>query len=93
MSKKYAILLVLVISLFTLTGCVQQLRYKMKKVQSDVFGLERVVTVYSIDGKPIKTIHGKFKILYPASNRMEFVKHDGKKITVSGFYSAVIEEK
>ena len=93
MYKKYLLLVVLVASTFTLTGCIQKFRYKIKEVQSNVFGLSRQVTVYSLDGKPFKVIDGRFKVLYPASNRMEFIKDDGKKITVTGYYSAVIEEK
>jgi len=91
--KKAALLLALVFSAAVLSGCVQQFRYKVKEIQSDVFGLNREVNVYSLDGKLVKTINGKFKVLYPSNTRLEFVKEDGKKITVTGFYSAVIEEK
>jgi outer membrane lipoprotein-sorting protein len=91
--KKIILITALIFTTVTLSGCIQQFRYKIKEVQSDVFGLSREVTIYSLDGKPFKTINGKFKILYPSNNRMEFVKEDGRKITVAGYYSAVIEEK
>jgi len=90
--KKLAILSLVLITV-SLSGCVQQFRYKIKELQSDVFGLNRDVTLYSLDGKPFKSINGKFKIVYPSANRMEFIKQDGRKITVSGYYSAVVEEK
>lgn len=91
--KKILLLLTLIFAMTSLTGCVQEFRYKIKKVQSDVFGLNREVTLYSLEGKPFRTISGKFKILYPTPNRMEFIKEDGRKITVNGYFSAVIEEK
>lgn len=93
MNKKALVLFTALIAMITLSGCLQQVRYKVKEVQSDVFGLRRVVTVYSLDGKPIKTIDGKFKIVYPANNRMEFINEDGKKTTVAGLYTTIIEEK
>jgi outer membrane lipoprotein-sorting protein len=93
MPRKFFLLSLIATFLVTSSGCVQQLRYNIKQVQSDVFGLNREVVIYSIDGKPIKTIDGKFKVLYPSGNRMEFVKEDGKKITVSGLYTSIIEEK
>lgn len=93
MNKKALVLFTALIAMITLSGCLQQVRYKVKEVQSDVFGLRRAVTVYSLDGKPIKTIDGKFKIVYPANNRMEFINEDGRKTTVAGLYTTIIEEK
>jgi len=93
MKRKIFLLPLIATFLLTSSGCVQQLRYNIKQVQSDVFGLRREVVIYSIDGKPLKTIDGKFKVVYPANNRMEFIKEDGKKITVSGLYTSIIEEK
>jgi len=93
MQKKFFILILSFICIFALTGCVQQFKYNMKEIQSNVFGLNREVTIYSLDGKPIKTISGKFKILYPDNNRMEFIKEDGRKDSISGYYTAIVEEK
>ena len=92
MNKKIIVLTLSLFFLFPLTGCIQQVKYNLKKAQSDILGLNREVTIYSLDAKPIRTIKGKFKILYPTSNRMEFIKEDGRKITVTGYYSAIIEE-
>lgn len=93
MKRKALITLGILLPIIGLTGCIQQVRYNVKQVQSDIFGLNREVTIYSIDGKPIKTIDGKFRIIYPSSNRMEFIKQDGRKTTVSGVYTAITEEK
>jgi len=61
---------------------------KIRKFESSLIGLKRIVTLYDMNGDPIKQWEGRFKIV-DREGICTFI-HQGKVIKISGTYS--IEE-
>jgi hypothetical protein len=69
-------------------GCTERQRQDISHFKSDLIGLNRTITLYSADGKPIKEWKGRFKVEVQGGTA-RFL-HDGKAVIISGTY--VIEE-
>jgi hypothetical protein len=61
---------------------------RISHVESRAIGLDRTITLYSNDGKPIKTWKGRVQVELEGG-AARFILH-GKAVTISGTY--VIEE-
>jgi len=61
---------------------------KVRKFESSIVGLKRVVTLYDMNGDTIRKWEGRFKVM-EKEGICTFI-HDGKVIKISGTYS--IEE-
>lgn len=61
---------------------------RISHVKSETIGLDRTITLYSYDGKPIRTWKGRVQVEI-AGGAARFVI-DGKAVIISGTY--VIEE-
>ena len=74
--------LILPFFLFFLLGCESGKR-KIKDISSNLTGgLNRICTVYSLEGSKIKSYEGKFDLKF-GDNRMFFDK-DGKRTVIIG---------
>lgn len=79
-----AVVVFVLISLYVMFGT-QSGQRAIKDFQSDwTGGINRVVTVYDVNGNVIKTYEGKFDIEYD-SDRIKFDDEDGKRHII--FYS------
>ena len=83
---KKAFKVVAVIGLFaailSMCGCASLNRFS-KSIKSDIGnGLNRTVTVYDYNGKPIKTWSGKFDI--NEDDKETYFDIDGKRVIVQG---------
>lgn len=67
-------------------GCQNQVSY----FKSGIFGLNRVVTLYGVDGHVIKTWSGNFNV-EDQGGTIRFLDERGKAITISGTFT--IEEQ
>jgi uncharacterized lipoprotein YehR (DUF1307 family) len=85
--KKILIILLAMLVLI-LVGC-EALNNQVKSIESDVRGLDRVVTLYANDGSVIKRYEGKFTI--KTEDGVLIFTHDGKRIILNGTY--IVEEK
>lgn len=73
------------------TGCTGSQQRKIKNIESNwTGGLDRTVTVYDYNGKPIKSWSGKIDIA-KSENETDFIVND-KRIIVHGGIT-IIEEK
>ena len=72
-----------------LIGCAS-LQKSCRHTQSNIVGLNRVVTLYDTNGKIIKTWEGKFKVEI-SGGTASFIDENNKEVKISGTY--VIEEK
>ncbi len=79
---------VLVVS-FGVTGCTERQRKQIKHFKSDIIGLKRRVTLYDMNGHPIRTWEGRFKIEI-MGGYLSFIDDNGKDVKVSG--TVVVEE-
>lgn len=89
MRIKMGLLLILAMLLLT-GGCTERQRQDISHWKSDLVGLDRVVTLYSVNGQPIKTWKGRFKVEVTGSTA-RFLNDDGKAVIISGTF--LIEEK
>ena len=53
-------------------------------MKSSVIGLNREITIYSYDGKPIKSYHTRSTIERPGDGTQTFFKNNGKRVDVVG---------
>lgn len=72
-----------------LTSCAS-LQKSCRHTQSNIVGLNRIVTLYDVNGKIIKTWEGKFKVEI-SGGTASFIDENNKEVKISGTY--VIEEK
>ncbi len=72
-----------------MTGCTERQRKQIKHFKSDIIGLKRRVTLYDMNGRPIRTWEGRFKIEI-VGNYLSFIDDNGKDVKVSG--TVVVEE-
>ena len=88
--KKY-MLGALIVSVFLMAGCTGTQERGLKNIKSNwTGGLNRTITVYDYNGKPIKTWEGKIDIS-DAKDETDFIV-DGKRIIIHGGIT-IIEEK
>ena len=83
------VLIILVCFAFLFISC-ERLKKRVKHVKSEYVGLERIVTLYSYDGKVIKQWEGKFMVEIEGG-LIAFIDDDGKEIKVMGVFT--VEEK
>ena len=90
---KIVIGLVVFISLALLLGwgiqSCQSGKLWIKDVQSGIGGIQRVVTLYDLNGKPIKTWKGNLNIRTEGGSA-DWINPDGTRTIISGWF--VIEE-
>jgi hypothetical protein len=72
-----------------MSGCTEKQRQDISHWKSDLIGLDRKITLYNCDGKPIKQWEGRYKVEV-AGNTARFI-HDGDAVIISGTF--VIEEQ
>ncbi len=70
-------------------GCTEKQRKELKHLKSDIIGLKRRVTLYSEDGRVIKSWEGRFKIEIQGCF-ISFIDDQGKEVKISG--TIVVEE-
>ena len=88
--KKY-MMGALLVSVLLISGCTGTQERGLKNIKSNwTGGLNRTITVYDYNGKPIKTWEGKIDIS-DAKDETDFIV-DGKRIIIHGGIT-VIEEK
>lgn len=88
--KKY-MLGALMVSVLLMSGCTGTQERGLKNIKSNwTGGLNRTITVYDYNGKPIKTWEGKIDIS-DAKDETDFIV-DGKRIIIHGGIT-IIEEK
>jgi hypothetical protein len=72
------------------TGCAATMTNVSKGFEVEVNGgLQRRITFYSLDGKPIRVWEGKIIVNQSENNETEFIIN-GKKISINGMFT--IEE-
>ena len=88
--KKYLVC-ALAVSALLFSGCTGTQERGLKNIKSNwTGGLNRTITVYDYNGKPIKTWEGKIDIS-DAKDETDFIV-DGKRIIIHGGIT-IIEEK
>jgi hypothetical protein len=87
--KKPLLILTLFLMTFLIASCTERQRQDYSHWKSDLIGLKRTITLYSVDGKPIKTWSGRYKVEVD-SGVARFI-HDGKAIYISGTF--IVEEE
>ena len=88
MKIKLAVLLMLAAFLLV-SGCTERQRQGISHWKSDLIGLKRTITLYAVNGQPIKSWKGRYKVEI-TGGAARFL-HDGKAITISGTY--IVEEE
>lgn len=83
------IALILLTAVIFCTGCTEKQRQDISHWKSDLIGLKRKITLYSDDGKPIKTWEGRYKVEISGC-AVRFI-HDGRAVILSGTY--IVEEQ
>lgn len=93
MNKYVKVLVIGVLSLFMFTGCASW-NSNIKDFQSEFGnGLDRIVKVYSVDGKLLETYEGRIDIEYD-DNRVMFQINGGDRIAIyTQTATVVVEEK
>ncbi|MBI5248585.1 MAG: hypothetical protein HY912_03750 [Desulfomonile tiedjei] len=87
---KRLFLTVLILAMTSLiASCTESQRQGYSHWKSDLIGLKRTITLYSADGKAIKTWSGRYKV--EVENGTARFMHDGKAIYISGTF--IIEEE
>ena len=83
-------IVLLVVTLMLLAGC-ESFKRDMKGISSEFGGLNRVVSVYTYDGKLLRTYKGTLDIEFGEGGKVKF-DLDGKRYII---YNAVVivEEK
>ena len=92
--KKGLMIIVLVVgTLFATTGCASINKWS-KDLESEYGnGLNRIVKVYSMDGKLLETYEGKINIEYD-DNRVIFQVNGGNRIAIyTKTATVIVEEK
>ena len=92
--KKGLMIIVLVVgTLFATTGCASVNKWS-KDLESEYGnGLNRIVKVYSMDGKLLETYEGKINIEYD-DNRVIFQVNGGNRIAIyTKTATVIVEEK
>lgn len=99
MKKKFAMLMVTVLLVGTMTGCGASWDRAVKDVKSEFDGgLDRTITLVDTNGDVVKTYEGKFDIESGegagAAPKIKFEK-DGQRIIIYdlGATTAIVEEK
>ena len=69
----------------TLGGC-KMIGQKAKSFKTSTIGAHRIVTLYAVDGTPIKSWEGRYQ-LKVEGGAARFI-HEGKVITISGTWLA-----
>lgn len=82
--KKY----ILIILAFGMFGCTASQRTELKHFQSNLFGLEREITLYSNNGQVIQKWQTKSKV-ENFGGSISFLDFNGKSIGVSGTYTVI----
>lgn len=93
MKKKLMIMILVVGTLFATTGCATFKKWG-KNIESEFGnGLNRIVKVYSVDGKLLETYEGKIDIDYN-DNRVIFQVNGGNRIAIyTKTATVIVEEK
>ena len=81
---KKLILILLGATLLMCAGCTQKQRQDLSHWKSDLIGIKRTITLYSDNGKPIKSWTGRYKV--EVSGCTARFLHDGKAIIISGTF-------
>ena len=90
MKKKIVAIILSLTMMFSLAGCASWQRF-VKDVKSDVSnGLQRTVTVYTADGRVLKTYEGKIDLETTEGGIVKF-DLNGKRIMYYNCYVEVIE--
>ncbi len=82
-----SIFVIAILGLYTYLS-LPTVQQKISHAKSEAIGLDRTITLYSNDGKPIKTWKGRLQVELEGG-AARFVVH-GKAVIISGTY--VIEE-
>lgn len=82
-------LVAIALGLLTLPGCTAGCQNHIKHMKSDVFGLDRTITVYDANGKAIKKWKTTAK-LEKDGGFASFLDANGKLVQVSG--TVIVEE-
>ena len=91
MKRKIAAIILSLTMMFSLAGCASWQRW-VKDVKSDVGnGLQRTVTVYTADGRVLKTYEGKIDLEATEGGIVKF-DLNGKRIMYYNCYVEVIED-
>ena len=92
MKNKIKLIAICLMSIFLFTGCASLNKWS-KNWESELGnGLNRVVKVYSIDGKLLETYEGKIDIDYE-DNRVLFQIDGGNRIAIYGETAIVVVEE
>lgn len=90
LKNKLIAIIILIAMVTSLTGCASWQRF-VKDVKSDVGnGLQRTVTVYTADGRVLKTYEGKIDLETTEGGIVKF-DLNGKRIMYYNCYVEVIE--
>lgn len=87
MARRLACLFVL-LAVIAVSSCTERQRHQISHWKSDLIGLDRTVTLYDMNGKPIKSWKGRYKV--EVNGGIARFIHDGKAVIISGTY--IIEE-
>lgn len=82
--RKVAAILMVVAGV-SLSGC-KLIGQKAKSIKTSTIGANRIVTLYAVDGTPIKVWEGRYQ-LKVEGGVARFI-HEGKVVTISGTWSA-----
>ena len=84
-----AILTIVILMAAVFSGCTENSQKEWKHRQSDLVGLNRIVTLYDGQGRVIKQWEGRFKVEIDGTTASFIV--NGKEVKISGTF--IIEEK
>ena len=86
---KYFIVILALGGLF-FTGC-EKVQKSLKDKQAEWMGLDRTVSIYSLDGKLVKEYSGDINVDTTVQGRIYFILDDGKSVMTNMPY--IVEEK
>lgn len=86
---RYLVVILALIGVF-FTGC-EKVQKNLKDKQAEWMGLERTVSVYSLDGKLVKEYSGDINVDTTVQGRIYFILDDGKSVMTNMPY--IVEEK
>ena len=92
MKKRFMIIALVVGVIFTTTGCASINKWSKNWESEFGNGLNRIVKVYSMDGKLLETYEGKIDIDYE-DNRVLFQVNGGNRIAIYGNTAVVVVEE
>jgi hypothetical protein len=77
-------ILAVIILIFWVYSDTQFGQRKLSHLKSNVIGLNRSITIYSYDGKAIKTYQTRSQIERPGDGTQSFFKENGKRVDTLG---------